>query len=74
MEKRMKEKLNYVINQMEKWASVAREQQKLSRDQKKQFFFLSRSNSLAESISLIKRTFYKELNEQSTLPLTEVKK
>jgi hypothetical protein len=70
----MKTRIDFIIKELEKHSSFYRKQQMESRDSKRQFFWLGKSNAIAESISLIKRTFYKELNEQSTLPLTEVKK
>lgn len=66
----LQQKLHNIITQLERWGSDARQQQKVSRDPKKQFFFLSKSNTVSETIGLLKRTFYKELTENTQVDLT----
>lgn len=70
-------KLQYIIRELEKWGSNAREQQRVSRDEKKQWYHLSESNTCSKVIGLIKQTFHYELSShhnRSQLPLTKPNK
>ena len=58
----MKDKLISVIAQLERMGNDARQQQKLSRDPKKAFYWLGNSEVSAKAIALIKRTFNQELS------------
>ena len=69
----MKHKLECVIKELEKWGHTSRQQQKLSRDEKKQWYYLAESNQVAKTIGLLRRTFHQELSQNQIVPLTDSK-
>lgn len=60
----MKDKILSILRYLEKNSSEYRQQQKVSRDPKKQFYWLGNCEATAKAISLIKRSFVEELRSE----------
>ena len=70
----MKEKLQEILKELSRWECEARQSQKLSRDENKQWYHLGTGSATAKAIGLIKRKFQSELSPPDPLVKFEVKK